>query len=128
MNVASLAGLIPGLPGSALYGACRAFLIRLSQSLALENRRDGVQVMVICPGYVHTEFHSVLGVEDRIQRLPGLFWMGAEALAQRVQKALMTGRIEVVPGLVNKAIAALAALLPEGATSALSSVFSRRYR
>jgi hypothetical protein len=33
-----------------------------------------------------------------------------------------------VPGLVNKAIASLARLLPEAAASSLSSSFSRRYR
>lgn len=40
LNVAPLAGLIPGLPGSALDSACKAFLIRLCLTLAMENRRS----------------------------------------------------------------------------------------
>jgi short-subunit dehydrogenase len=126
--IASLAGLVPGLPGSTLYSACKAFLIRFSQSLALETRRDGVRVMVVCPGYVRTEFHAVLGVEERMERLPGLLWMDADLLARRTLEALEGDRVVIVPGAVNQAIAALARWLPEGAATALSSTFSRRYR
>lgn len=61
LNVASLAGLVPGLAGSALYSACKAFLIRFSQALAAEQGADGVRVLVLCPGYVRTEFHAQLG-------------------------------------------------------------------
>jgi len=129
VNVASLAGLVPGLPGSTLYGACKAFLIHFSQSLALENRDRGVRVMALCPGYVHSEFHAVLGVEERMrQRLPGLLWMNADELADRTVTALEGSRTVVVPGAVNRLIAALAGSLPEPATNALSTSFSRRYR
>jgi len=129
VNVASLAGLVPGLPGSTLYGACKAFLIHFSQSLALENRERGVRVMALCPGYVRSEFHAVLGVEERMrQRLPGLLWMDADELARRSLDALDGSRTVVVPGGVNRVIAGLAGALPEPATNALSSAFSRRYR
>src|SRR5438045_3990882 len=44
VNIASLAGLVPGSAGHTLYGASKAFLIKYSQSLALENLRHGVNV------------------------------------------------------------------------------------
>lgn len=128
VNVASLAGLVPGLPGSTLYSACKAFLIRFSQSLALENRPHGVRVMALCPGYVRTEFHSASGAAERKGGLPGLFWMDADRLARRTLAELEGRTTVVVPGRVNQGIAALARLLPEGAAAALSSSFSRRYR
>lgn len=128
LNVASLAGLIPGLPGSCLYSASKAYLIRLSQSLAAENRSLGIRVMVLCPGYVHTEFHAVLGVEERMRRLPALFWMESAQVADRALKALDGSRVVVVPGLINKVMAALAMSLPEPLAVGLSSRFSRRYR
>jgi short-subunit dehydrogenase len=88
-----------------------------------------VRVMALCPGYVHSEFHAVLGVEERMrQRLPGLLWMNAEELAERTVAALEGSRTVVVPGAVNRLIAALAGSLPEPATNALSTAFSRRYR
>jgi short-subunit dehydrogenase len=129
VNVASLAGLVPGLPGSTLYGACKAFLIHFSQSLSLENQSRGVRVMALCPGYVISEFHAMLGVEERMrQRLPGLLWMNADELADRTVAALEGSRTVVVPGGVNRLIAALVGSLPEPATNALSTAFSRRYR
>ena len=128
VNVASLAGLIPGLPGSTLYSASKAFLIRFSQSLAAENHATGVRVLAVCPGYVHTEFHAVLGVEERMQRLPGLFWMEADDLAARVLTALEGQGAVLVPGGLNRSIAALARLLPDSVAGRLSAAFSRRYR
>ncbi|EDY39545.1 oxidoreductase, short-chain dehydrogenase/reductase family [Cyanobium sp. PCC 7001] len=129
INVASLAGLVPGLPGSVLYSASKAFLIRFSQSLALENRQSGVRVIALCPGYVHTEFHAVLGVEERIRRnLPGLLWMEADDLARRTLAALDGRRTLVVPGLVNRLIAGLTHWLPERPAGRLTTAFSRRYR
>src|SRR3982750_4863849 len=41
VNVASLAGLIPGSAGHTLYGATKAFLIKFSQSLHLEAVSQG---------------------------------------------------------------------------------------
>lgn len=128
VNVASLAGLVPGLPGSTLYSASKAFLIRFSQSLAAENQSHGIQVMALCPGHVRSEFHAVLGVEERMKKLPGLFWMDAGELAEHTLQALDQQRMVVVPGRVNQLIAALARLLPDQAAGALSGAFSRRYR
>ena len=128
VNVASLAGLVPGLAGSTLYSASKAFLIRFSQSLAAENRVHGIQVLALCPGYVRSEFHAVLGVEERMRKLPGLFWMNADELAERTLVAIDQQRVVAVPGRVNQLIAALARLLPNGAAGALSAAFSRRYR
>lgn len=128
VNVASLAGLVPGLAGSTLYSASKAFLIRFSQALAAENSGHGIRVLALCPGYVRSEFHAVLGVEERMRKLPGLFWMDAAMLAERTVAALDQPRVVVVPGRVNQLIAALARLLPDGATGRLSAAFSRRYR
>ena len=41
VNVASLAGLVPGSAKHTLYGATKAFLIKFSQSLAMENLDTG---------------------------------------------------------------------------------------
>jgi len=52
INVASLAGLVPGSAGHTLYAASKAFLIKFSQSLALEKLpRWGVHVCAVCPGF-----------------------------------------------------------------------------
>lgn len=128
LNVASLAGLVPGLPGSTLYSASKAFLIRFSQSLAAEERQSGVRVLALCPGYVRSEFHAVLGVEERMRRLPGVMWMASDQLAAEALRALAGEQVVVVPGAVNRLIAALAHWLPDSSAARLSAAFSRRYR
>ena len=55
VNVASLAGLAPGLAGSTLYASAKAFLIKFSQSLHLETHGTGVHVNALCPGFTYTE-------------------------------------------------------------------------
>ena len=39
INVASVAGLVPGSAGHTLYGAAKSLVIRFSESLALELAR-----------------------------------------------------------------------------------------
>jgi meso-butanediol dehydrogenase / (S,S)-butanediol dehydrogenase / diacetyl reductase len=53
VTVASLAGLRAG-PGSAAYGASKAGLIMLTQSIALDYGPRGVRANCVCPGWVRT--------------------------------------------------------------------------
>jgi NAD(P)-dependent dehydrogenase (short-subunit alcohol dehydrogenase family) len=53
INIASVSGLRPS-PGSAAYGAAKAGLINLTQSLAVE-WAPKVRVVAVTPGFVRTE-------------------------------------------------------------------------
>jgi short-subunit dehydrogenase len=128
INVASLAGLVPGLAGSAVYSASKAFVIRFSQALAAEQGNHGVRVMALCPGYVRSEFHAVLGVEDQMRGMPGWMWMEADALARHALNAVAGRAVVVVPGWTNQLIALLAQSLPEPLARQLGRRFSQRYR
>ena len=57
VNVASLAGKI-GCPGIAAYGASKAGLINLTQTLALELAPYKINVNAVCPGTTFTEIYS----------------------------------------------------------------------
>lgn len=54
VNIASVSGVRPS-PGTALYGAAKAGLISLTQSLAQEWGRDGIRVNTIVAGLMSTE-------------------------------------------------------------------------
>ena len=54
INVASMAGKI-GYPGLAAYGASKAGLINLTQTMALELAPHNINVNAICPGATRTE-------------------------------------------------------------------------
>ncbi len=113
INVASLAGLVPATAGHTLYAASKAFVIRFSQSLALETRRHGVHVTALCPGFTYTEFHDVSGTRALVSRLPKWMWMDADHVAREAYDAVMRGQIVRVPGRVNRFLASLVHLMPE---------------
>ncbi len=53
VGIASVAGF-RGLPGAGAYSASKAAAITYLESLRVELRGSGVQVVTICPGYVDT--------------------------------------------------------------------------
>jgi len=121
VNVASLAGFVPGAAGHTLYGAAKAYLIKASQSLALENRDRGVHVCALCPGFTRSEFHDVTGTREAMRRLPDFLWQSAEAVAAEGIAAVEAGRAVHVNGRVNRAIKAAAELAPDRLTSFLAA-------
>jgi uncharacterized protein len=98
LNVASLAGLIPGADGQTLYAPVKAFLVKLSESLSLENAAHGVHVTALCPGFTRSEFHDVTGTRAMMDRLPGWMWLRAERVACAGVDAAERGQVIAVPG------------------------------
>lgn len=113
INVASLAGLVPGGPGLPLYGAVKAFLIKFSQSLNQECRGSGVHVSALCPGFTHSEFHEAGGMQAGVLRIPGWMWQTAEAVVDGAIGAVERNQSIYVSGGVNKGMAVLARMLPD---------------
>jgi hypothetical protein len=128
VNVASLAGHVPGSAGHTLYAASKAYLIKFSQSLALENRHLGVHVCALCPGFTWSEFHDVTGTRALVGKLPRFMWQEAEAVAREGIDAVERGEAVHVTGRVNRGIKALAKLIPDRLALWLSARESRRYR
>ena len=103
-NIASLAGLMPGSAGHTLYAASKAFMIKFSQSLALENTSRGVNVCAVCPGFTYSEFHDVTGTRGIVSKMPKWMWLSAEEVAHIGVDALERGEIVCVTGRANRAI------------------------
>jgi short-subunit dehydrogenase len=129
VNVASLAGLAPGGAGSTLYGAAKSFLVRFSQSLHLETQGTGVHVTALCPGFTYSEFHDVTGSRDLVnQTIPAWLWLGADEVAAAGYEAAEANRAISVPGAPNKALAALAKVVPDDWALALMAAHGGRFR
>lgn len=62
INIASLAGLLPG-PNMAVYYATKAYVLSFSEALAQEVKGRGVTVTAVCPGMVPTGFQARAGME-----------------------------------------------------------------
>lgn len=128
INVASLAAHLPGTPGHTLYAAAKAYLIKFSQSLALENRSHGVNVCALCPGFTYSEFHDVTGAREKVSKMPDWLWMRADDVVRQGLDAVERGEIVYVPGRVNHAIKALFKLLPDRVALRLIARRARHFR
>jgi short-subunit dehydrogenase len=129
VNVCSLAGLVPPAAGHTLYAASKALLIKFSQSLHLEVAGDGVHVSALCPGFTYSEFHDINGTRAMIsQSTPEWLWLGADEVAAAGYEAVEANRAVCVPGAPNKAIAAVAKLIPDEWGLALMASQGSRFR
>jgi len=128
INVASLAALVPAPAGHTLYAACKAFVVKFSESLANEVRPAGVHVTALCPGFTLSEFHDVTGTRAAVRHLPGWMWMDAPTVARQGFDAVMAGSPVHVTGRVNRTIAFLARHLPRRLVVALGRGTAWRHR
>ena len=91
INLASIAGIDPGITLSPPYAASKAAVINLTMSAALRVAQHGVRVNGVAPGIVDTAFNrtldQLLGVEQ--EGLPEGEWM------RRRGSGIPLGRISV---------------------------------
>lgn len=128
INVASLAGLVPGSAGSTLYAGSKAMLIKFSQSLALETNGLGIRVQALCPGFTFSEFHDVTGARELVSKMPDYLWMDAASVVQASFDALDRDRVICVPGRVNRLLKFIAKHLPDQAALGLVGRRSKQFR
>ena len=113
VNVASIAGLIPGVPNGTLYGPIKSYIVKFSQGLFNEYKDYGVHVQALCPGFVYTEFHDVAGNRAVMDKMPKYWWLDGEAMCQESFRQVMENKSPVyVMGGFYKALVYIVNLLP----------------
>jgi uncharacterized protein len=128
LNVASVAGLMPGAAGGTLYAAAKSAMIKFSQSIHLENEDKGVHVTALCPGFTYSEFHDVTGSREQVSALPKYWWLTADQVAIAAYRAVQRNKAIEVPGLFYKALVQLPKLLPDQLALAIMRSQSKRFR
>ncbi len=123
LNIASLAAYQP-TPASATYGATKAFVHSFTHAVHEEARGTGVHVMLVCPGYTHTEFHdrAELGPTD----LPEFVWQSADVVVAAALRDLDRGRSVSIPGVFNQTAAAFSSVAPAGITRRVAGLVVKR--
>ncbi|MGK5551798.1 SDR family NAD(P)-dependent oxidoreductase [Actinomadura kijaniata] len=101
LNVASMAGFAPS-PGSATYGATKAYVASFSESLHAEVAGRGVHVTALCPGFTRT------GDDGEAN----LLWLRREDVARAGLDAVAAGRALCVPGAQYKAALPALKIMP----------------
>lgn len=119
INVASVAGLMPGAKGHTLYAGAKSLLIKFSQSLSLEMEGTGVHVTALCPGFTHSEFHDVNETRSIVSQLPSYWWLTAEEVVKAGYEAVERNKYIIVPGTWYKFLVALNKILPDSVGMAL---------
>jgi len=101
INIASLlaySGAVqaPFLPKRAVYAATKSFLVTFSRALAAEVSDRGIQVQVVCPGVVRSEFHTRQGRD-----MSGVPQMAPGQVVEASLADLADGVLVSVPGLAD---------------------------
>ncbi|TYK48431.1 SDR family NAD(P)-dependent oxidoreductase [Actinomadura decatromicini] len=101
LNVASMSGFAPS-PGSATYGATKAYVASFSESLHSEVAGKGVHVTALCPGFTRTE--------DDVPS--NILWLRRDDVARAGLDAVSAGRALCIPGVQYKAAFPALRLVP----------------
>lgn len=110
-GVASVAGY-RGLPNAAAYGATKAALINLLESLRIDAAKDGLKVVTVNPGFVDTPMTEV-------NRFPMPFLIDQARAARIICDGLERGRNEIVFPLPMAVATKAMRLLPVSVHAAL---------
>jgi len=108
LNLGSMAGMAPG-PGLSGYYASKAYVNSFTEAIA-EELRDSVDVTLVCPGPVDTEFTERAGMSD--SAVGSVASNTPEAVAGAAYAGLMAGETVVIPSRAMRVIDVLSRLAP----------------
>ena len=107
LNVASIAGFMPG-PLMATYYATKNYVVRLSEAIReeLKKEKSNVQISILCPGPVSTNFNKVANVKFNLREANSM------KVAKYAIKNSEKGKFYIVPGIDVKFAKAGAKIFP----------------
>lgn len=119
LNVSSLAAFQPG-PLMSVYYASKAYILSFSEALANELKGTGVTVTVLAPGWFRTNFQKTTAKYSNVEESQSK-WHTATAgnVAQKGYRAMMKGRVVIVPGMANKLMSMAPRVLPRRSMTAI---------
>lgn len=129
VNISSLASYQP-MTGSSVYGAAKSFVTSFSHALREELSSSGVNVLVVCPGMTHTEFfeRSQWIESKKGESYPPFIWQTSMDVAKATFEGIDKQKGVVIPGLLNKSIAALTSSLPGTVTRKMTAYIAKGRR
>jgi uncharacterized protein len=97
INVSSVAGFLH-TPYAVSYCSTKAWINSFTEGLYVELKsiHSPVRVQALCPGFTHSEFHDVIGMDRSV--IPRSLWTTAEDVVDTSLRGLERNRMIVVPG------------------------------
>ena len=126
LNVASLAAF-QAVPSMAAYAASKAYVLSLTEALSEELKGSGVTMTALCPGITDTDMATEIQAgSPAAAALPKQLVSDPADVAAEGYKALMAGRVVLVPGLPNQITAAWSQVTPHWLTRYITGFVTRR--
>ncbi len=121
LNVASIAGFMPG-PLMTTYYATKNYVVKLSEGIReeLKQNHSKVQISILCPGPVNTNFNKVANVDFHLREANSM------DVAKYAIKELEKGKFYIVPGIDVKIARFGAKVLPTNLISKFAYMAQRR--
>ena len=121
LNVASIAGFMPG-PLMATYYASKNYVVKLSEAIReeLKKEKSKVQICILCPGPVETNFNKVANVKFNLREANSM------KVARYAIKKLEKGKFYIVPGLDVKIAKIGAKIIPTNIMSKFAYMAQKR--
>ena len=121
LNVASIAGFMPG-PLMATYYATKNYVVKLSEGIREELKKEHskVQISILCPGPVETNFNKVANVDFHLREANSM------NVAKYAIRKLEKGKFYIVPGIDIKISRIGAKILPTNIISKFAYMAQKR--
>jgi short-subunit dehydrogenase len=116
INVSSTAGFMT----MGIYSAIKSWVTSYTQGLANELHGTGVNVVALCPGWVHTEFHERANIN--VGSIPQALWLDADQLVADCLDDAARGKVISIPSKRYKVMITIVDHLPHRTRRAISRV------
>ena len=116
MVVSSMAGFSPPSTEFAiLYGPVKTFMNRFVEALNGAYNKNNIYSTALCPGFTVTEFHTMSGTQDRMDKVPSFMKLSADQVAQEGITGMFKNKEIVIPGNLNRFLISVLRFFPTGA-------------
>jgi short-subunit dehydrogenase len=95
INISSVAGHIP-VPFHAAYSATKFAMNAIGKASGVELRKEGIHVLTVCPGRVHTPFSENAVRGNEVKRVGSTRGISAERVAQATLRGYLKQKREVI--------------------------------
>jgi short-subunit dehydrogenase len=111
VNISSIAGK-RGIPARSEYSASKFAVQGFSEALRAELAKDGIDVLLVCPGLTQTNFSQNMIEQKALVPLDHMRGMTPAEVAQHTLRAIEKGRTETILTFKGKLIVAVSRFFP----------------
>ncbi|HEX4741552.1 MAG TPA: SDR family oxidoreductase [Caulobacteraceae bacterium] len=102
VNIGSVIGYAPS-PSGAAYSGSKAFVLNFTRSLQAEHKSNpGVQIQLVMPGPIRTEFFSSQGLSDSV--FPDSSYLTPDQLVDAALAGAEAGELITIPSMADRCV------------------------